>query len=93
LGGFWKKSFVGLLYGLLFVSQPLIVTRFGLSIAIGGLSTYELVLMGIVCLVGCLIGMIPGYQIYYRMINWGTHPVAEEPFHFSSVDLVAHQGS
>ena len=84
---------VGLLYGLLFVSQPLIVTRFGLSIAIGGLSTYELVLMGIVCLVGCLIGMIPGYQIYYRMINWGTHPVAEEPFHFSSVDLVAHQGS
>jgi putative ABC transport system permease protein len=55
---------VGLLYGLLFVSQPLIVTRFGLLIAIGGLSTYELILMGIVCLAGCLIGTIPGYQIY-----------------------------
>ncbi len=55
---------VGLLYGLLFVSQPLIVTRFGLLIAIGGLSTYELILMGIVGLAGCLIGMIPGYQIY-----------------------------
>ena len=55
---------VGLLYGLLFISQPLIVTRFGLFIAIGGLSTYELMLMGIVCLAGCLIGMIPGYQIY-----------------------------
>ncbi|MGD9042893.1 MAG: ABC transporter permease [Desulfobacterales bacterium] len=55
---------VGLLYGLLFVCQPLILTRFGLFIAIGGLSTYELILMGIVCLAGCLIGTIPGYQIY-----------------------------
>ena len=55
---------VGLLYGLLFVSQPLIITRFGLFIAIGGLSTYEVILMGIVCLAGCLIGTIPGYQIY-----------------------------
>ena len=55
---------VGLLYGLLFASQPLIITRFGLFITIGGLSTYELVLMGIVFLAGCLIGMIPGYQIY-----------------------------
>ena len=55
---------VGLLYGLLFVSQPLIITRFGLFIAIGGISTYELILMGVVCLAGCLIGTIPGYQIY-----------------------------
>ena len=55
---------VGLLYGLLFVSQPLIITRFGLLIAIGGLSTYEAILMGIVFLAGCLIGTIPGYQIY-----------------------------
>ena len=55
---------VGLLYGLLFVSQPLIITRFGLFIAIGGLSTYELIMIGVVCLAGCLIGMIPGYQIY-----------------------------
>jgi len=55
---------IGLLYGLLFVSQPLIATRFGLFIAIGGLSTYELILMGVVGLAGCLIGTIPGYQIY-----------------------------
>ena len=55
---------VGLLYGLLFVSQPMISTRFGLFIAIGGLSTYEWILMGVVCLAGCLIGTIPGYQIY-----------------------------
>jgi putative ABC transport system permease protein len=55
---------VGLLYGLLVVGQSLIVTRFGLFIAIGGLSAYELILMGVICLAGCLIGTIPGYQIY-----------------------------
>ncbi len=62
---------VGLLYGLLFVSQPLIVTRFGLLIAIGGLSTYELILMGVVCLAGCIIGTIPGYQIYRYSLSDG----------------------
>jgi putative ABC transport system permease protein len=55
---------IGLLYGLLFISQPFIMARFGLFIAVGGLSTYELILMGFVCLAGCLIGTIPGYQIY-----------------------------
>jgi len=55
---------VGLLYGLLFVSQSWILTRFGLFIAISGLSTYELIMIGLVCLAGCLIGTIPGYQIY-----------------------------
>jgi putative ABC transport system permease protein len=55
---------VGLLYVLLVVSQPLILSKFGLFITIGGLSHYELILMGIVCLAGLLIGMIPGYRIY-----------------------------
>jgi putative ABC transport system permease protein len=55
---------VGLLYGLLLVGQPLIIARFGLFIAIGGLSGHELVLMGIVCLAGLIIGILPGYRIY-----------------------------
>jgi putative ABC transport system permease protein len=55
---------VSLLYALLFFGQPIILSRFGLYITIGGLSAYELVLIGIVCLAGFLIGMIPGYQIY-----------------------------
>jgi putative ABC transport system permease protein len=55
---------VGLLYGLLSVCQPLILSRFGLYIPISGLSAYELILTGIVCLAGLVIGMIPGYQIY-----------------------------
>ena len=55
---------VGLLYGLLFIGQPLILSGFGIYIPIGGFSAYELILMGIVCLAGFLIGMIPGYRIY-----------------------------
>jgi len=57
-------SGVALLYGLLLVSQPLILDRFGLFIAIGGLSGYDLFLMGAVCLAGLIIGIIPGYRIY-----------------------------
>jgi putative ABC transport system permease protein len=55
---------VATLYGLLFVSQPLILSTFGLFIAISGLSFHELFLIGIVCLAGLLIGIIPGYRIY-----------------------------
>lgn len=55
---------VAMLYGLLFVSQPLILSRFGLFISIGGMSSYELSLIGIVCLAGLIIGIIPGYRIY-----------------------------
>lgn len=55
---------VALLYGLLIVSQPLILSEFGLFIAIGGLSVHELWLIAVVGLAGVLIGVIPGYQIY-----------------------------
>jgi putative ABC transport system permease protein len=55
---------VALLYGLLFIAQPLILTNFGLFIGIGGLSLYELMLIGIVCAAGLTIGIIPGYRIY-----------------------------
>jgi putative ABC transport system permease protein len=55
---------VVLLYGVLLVSRPLILSQFGLSIAIGGLSTYELALMGVVCIAGLVVGIIPGYQTY-----------------------------
>jgi putative ABC transport system permease protein len=55
---------IALLYGLLAASQPLIASRFGLFIGIGELSAYELALMGIVCLAGFFIGIIPGHLIY-----------------------------
>lgn len=55
---------VGLLYGLLLIGQPLILSRFGLSIAVGSFSSYEAMLMGFVCLAGALVGIIPGIRIY-----------------------------
>jgi putative ABC transport system permease protein len=55
---------MGLLYGLLLVAQPLILYRFGLLIGIRGLSSYELILVSVVCLAGFLIGTIPAYRIY-----------------------------
>ena len=55
---------ISLLYGLLIVSQPLILTRFGLYIAINALSLYELWIIAIVCAAGIVIGLIPGYRIY-----------------------------
>ena len=55
---------VGLLYGLLVVGQPLILSRFGIFIQISTISLHELGLLGIVCLAGIVIGLIPGYRIY-----------------------------
>ena len=53
-----------LLYGLLIVSQPLILAKFGIFIAVSAMSLYELLLIVIVCLAGIVIGIIPGYRIY-----------------------------
>jgi putative ABC transport system permease protein len=55
---------IALLYGLLIVAQPLIASRLSLFLDITGLSGYELVLMGIVCAAGFVIGIIPGYRVY-----------------------------
>ena len=55
---------IGLLYLLLFIGQPLILSAFGLYVAIGGLTGYELTLTALVCTAGFFIGIIPGYRIY-----------------------------
>jgi putative ABC transport system permease protein len=49
---------------MLIVSQPLILTQFGIFLSIGGLSPYELSPIVIICLAGIVIGIIPGYRIY-----------------------------
>jgi putative ABC transport system permease protein len=55
---------VAFLYTLLVTAQPLITARLGIFIAVDGLAAYELLLLGIVCLAGLLIGLVPGYRIY-----------------------------
>jgi putative ABC transport system permease protein len=55
---------INLLYIMLIVSQPLILTQFGIFLSIGGLSPYELSPIVIICLAVIVIGIIPGYRIY-----------------------------
>jgi len=55
---------LALLYGLLVAAGPVIQSRLGLFIGVSGPSIHELVLLGIVCLSGLLIGFIPGLRIY-----------------------------
>jgi putative ABC transport system permease protein len=54
----------GLLYGFLIMAKPIIASRFSLFIGITGLSGYELILMGTVCVAGFIIGIIPGLRFY-----------------------------
>ncbi len=53
-----------LLHVLLFVAQPILENQFGISIAIGAPSLYEISLLGIICASGILIGAIPAYRAY-----------------------------
>jgi putative ABC transport system permease protein len=55
---------LALLYALLMIGQPIIEGRFGIFIAIGGLSTYEWTLLAAVVAAGYLVGSIPAYRAY-----------------------------
>ena len=55
---------IALLYGLLFVAQPLVESQFGLFIGIGGLSLYEVALLSVVMGAGFVVGSIPSYRAY-----------------------------
>ncbi|MCP4398233.1 MAG: ABC transporter permease [bacterium] len=55
---------ITLLYGLLLLSRPVVESRFGLFIAISGLSAYELLLIGIASVAGILIGGLSSYRAY-----------------------------
>ena len=55
---------VCVLYGLLLIGRPLILSQFGLYISIGPVTLHEMSLMALVCLAGLVIGVIPGYRIY-----------------------------
>ncbi|MEO1132657.1 MAG: ABC transporter permease [Cyanobacteria bacterium J06639_1] len=55
---------IAMLYGSLFVARPIIADRLGLYLEIGGISRYEWVLIGAICVAGVGIGFIPGYRSY-----------------------------
>lgn len=53
-----------LLYGGLMVLQPLMASQFGLFIGVRMLSSYDVMLLGLVLGAGVVIGVIPGYRAY-----------------------------
>ena len=54
----------GLLYGLLLTAQPIVEAKYGIYIALGGLSPRVLLLLAMVTVAGFLIGMVPSYRAY-----------------------------
>lgn len=57
-------SGMALLYLSLIPGQPIIESRFGIFVPIGGPTTYEWLLLGAVIAAGFLVGSIPGYRAY-----------------------------
>lgn len=53
-----------LLYGGLMVAQPFMESQFGLFIGVRMLSSYDVILLGLVLGAGVVIGVIPGYRAY-----------------------------
>ncbi|MCG7588799.1 ABC transporter permease, partial [Photobacterium sp. OFAV2-7] len=60
-----------LLYSLLLIVQPFIQQQFGLYIEISGLTTYELLLLGIVQLAGIIVGVLPALRAYQHSLADG----------------------
>ncbi len=53
-----------LLHALLLAAQPIVEAQFGIFVALGALSTYELSLLAAVATAGFLVGTIPSYRAY-----------------------------
>lgn len=58
----------GLLYGLLLAINPWIERSYGLYLAIGAPSLYELQLMVSILLVACLVGTVPALRAYRQSL-------------------------
>lgn len=55
---------LGLLYAALIIAQPVVESRLGIFIAVGGPSSYELALLVVVFLAGLAVGALPSYRAY-----------------------------
>ena len=55
---------VVMLYGLLVVAKPVVLSMFGFYLTVGAISAYEALLLGVIFLAGTLIGVVPGWRIY-----------------------------
>ena len=62
---------LALLYVMLLLGQPIVETRFGLYVNVGGPSTVELGLLGAIAGAGILIGTVPSYRAYRMSLSDG----------------------
>ena len=58
----------GILYALLFVINPWIEQSYGLYLAIGAPSLYELKLMGSILVIACVVGTVPALRAYRQSL-------------------------
>lgn len=59
------------LYGLMLLIEPIAQSHYGISFAISSLTAYEWQLLGIVCLSGLVIGVIPSARAYFMSLADG----------------------
>jgi len=62
---------LALLYILMVAAQPVLQDRFGILIALGPPSAYELGLLSLVLLAGAVVGLIPAYRAYRNSLADG----------------------
>ena len=53
-----------MLYSLLILVKPVVLSMFGFYLTIGAISGYEALLLGVIFLAGTVIGVVPGWRIY-----------------------------
>ncbi len=62
---------VALTYGLLAVARPLLEQRFGIFVEIGGLTRYDLAILGSIIALALLMGLAPAWRAYRNSLSDG----------------------
>jgi putative ABC transport system permease protein len=62
---------VGLTYLALAATRPLLERRFGIFVQIGGLSGYDLAILGAIVLAALLMGFVPAWRAYRNTLSDG----------------------
>jgi len=62
---------VALCYGLIYAARPLLQSRFGIFLQLGGLRPYELGLLAIIILAALLMAALPAWRAYRNTLSDG----------------------
>ncbi len=62
---------VCLTYGALYLGQPLLQSRFGIFVAIGGLNAYDFAILGSIIAAAFLMGVLPAWRAYRNTLSDG----------------------